>query len=293
MIKSMTSFASSEVTLDNFTVSSEIRTYNNRYLDIILHIPREYFDMENKIKSLVSNRLARGRIEIKLNKRDDSEQAYQYEINNTQADAFYNSLIQLKNRFDLKTAISIDNFLKTGGIIKQIYPERNLDSDWIVIEDCLINALNQIEEMRIKEGNFILNDLVERLKFIENSTSILEIETANISSHYQKKLLNRISILTGDAGEIDPWRIAQEVALIADKSDISEEIIRIKSHTMQFYIIINSKEPAGKKLNFLLQEFNREFNTIGSKIQNADLTHTVIAVKAELEKIREQVQNIE
>ena len=293
MIKSMTSFASSEVTLDNFTVSSEIRTYNNRYLDIILHIPREYFDMENKIKSLVSNRLARGRIEIKLNKRDDSEQAYQYEINNTQADAFYNSLIQLKNRFDLKTAISIDNFLKTGGIIKQIYPERNLDSDWIVIEDCLINALNQIEEMRIKEGDFILNDLVERLKFIENSTSILEIETANISSHYQKKLLNRISILTGDAGEIDPWRIAQEVALIADKSDISEEIIRIKSHTMQFYIIINSKEPAGKKLNFLLQEFNREFNTIGSKIQNADLTHTVIAVKAELEKIREQVQNIE
>ena len=293
MIKSMTSFASSEVTVDSFTVSSEIRTYNNRYLDIVLHIPREYFNMENKIKSLVSNRLDRGRIEIKFNKRDNSEQAYQYEINNTQADAFYDSLIQLKNRFDLKTEISIDNFLKAGEIIKQIYPERNLKSDWIVIEECLTSALDQIEAMRIKEGDFILNDLLERLEFIEKSVSILETEAANISSLYQKKLLNRISVLTGETNEIDPWRIAQEVALIADKSDVSEEIVRIKSHTMQFYAIINSKEPAGKKLNFLLQEFNREFNTISSKIQNADLAHTVIAVKAELEKIREQVQNIE
>jgi len=293
MIKSMTSFASTEVTRDNFTVSIEIRTYNSRHLDIALRIPPEYFNMESRIKNLVSGKLARGRVEIKLNLLDDSDQAYQFEIDEVEAEAYYNALNRLKSRFALKSDISMDHFVRAGNIIKRVQHKRDPETDWSLIEACLLKALDETEIMRKREGNFILKDLIKRLEFIERSVISMENRASDVLSFYQEKLLSRISVLTGDSVDIDPSRIAQEAAFLADKSDISEEIVRVKSHIEQFNAIMDAKEPAGRKLNFLLQEFNRECNTIGSKVQCTDLSHGVVTVKAELEKIREQVQNVE
>ena len=293
MIKSMTSFASTEVTHDDLTVSSEIRTYNSRHLDIALRIPPEYFDMERRMKNLVSEKLARGRVEIRLNMVDDSDQAYQFEIDEAEADAYYTALNQLKSRFALKSEISIDHFAGVGKIIRRVQHKRDLESDWTLIEECLVKALDETEIMREKEGAFILKDLTKRLEFIEKSIIAMENRASDILSFYQEKLVNRISVLTGDSVDIDPSRIAQEIAFLADKSDISEEIVRIKSHIEQFNAIMDAQEPAGRKLNFLLQEFNRECNTLSSKVQSTDLSHGVVTVKAELEKIREQVQNVE
>ena len=157
----------------------------------------------------------------------------------------------------------------------------------------MIGALDDLETMRKNEGDFIAKDLKHRLKFIHACLKQIHKKSDGLLNEYQERLKERISSLTQDLVELDPTRIAQEAAHLADRSDISEEIVRAKSHLNQFNEIINAVEPAGRKLNFLLQELNREFNTMGSKIGNAEVAHIVIEVKSELEKIREQIQNVE
>jgi uncharacterized protein (TIGR00255 family) len=147
--------------------------------------------------------------------------------------------------------------------------------------------------MRIKEGGYIARDFISRLNFIESSLRKIEEESRDLPLYYQERLKERISALTRDTIVLDEGRIAQEAAFLADRCDISEEIVRARSHISQFHFVTNSGEPAGRKMNFLLQELNREFNTIGSKTEKAVVSHTVVDVKSEIEKIREQVQNIE
>ena len=159
--------------------------------------------------------------------------------------------------------------------------------------DGLEQALTLVNEMRQKEGSFIGLDMVERIKDIEGRLVLIESESKDIPNLYREKLHARIESLTEGIVTIDPVRIAQEAAFLADRSDISEEIIRVHSHLNQFHAILQDEKPGGRKLNFLLQELNREFNTIGSKSGSAQISHAIVEVKAELEKIREQVQNIE
>ena len=164
---------------------------------------------------------------------------------------------------------------------------------WSTAEECLTRALNDLETMRGKEGDFIGKDLFARLDFIETCLMEIKGDSGNLINQYQEKLKERIAILTQDTVELDPGRLAQEAAYMADRSDISEEIVRAASHIKQFRHIMHSEASGGRKLNFLLQELHREFNTIGSKIGHADISRRVVDVKAELEKIREQIQNVE
>jgi uncharacterized protein (TIGR00255 family) len=164
---------------------------------------------------------------------------------------------------------------------------------WDKIERCLIEATNGLDDMRKKEGQMIATDLSKRLDDIETTIKQIEKTSENLLPAYQERLKGRIEELTRGIVEIDLDRIAQEAAFLADKSDISEEIVRAKSHIHQFRMIQDSKEPAGRKMNFLLQEMGREINTIGSKTGKAEVAHMVVDVKSELEKMREQVQNIE
>ncbi|MCK5509226.1 MAG: DUF1732 domain-containing protein, partial [Desulfobacterales bacterium] len=154
-------------------------------------------------------------------------------------------------------------------------------------------ALDGLNAMRKKEGDFIGRDFINRIDFIEKSLGQIKKESENLLSHYQERLKERITALTQGMIDIDPARIAQEAAFFADRSDISEEIVRVESHIKEFRSIMDSEESAGRKLNFLLQEFSREFNTMGAKAGNSNVSHIIVAVKSELEKIREQVQNIE
>ncbi len=293
MMKSMTAYASSENTKDYLTVSIEIRSYNSRYLDISLRLPHEYLCLENKIKSMISDNVSRGRIEINLQITDDSEDAYGFDVDEPKALAYINVLSKLKNRFNLNTDISLDLMVNTGGVIKPVETGKDTNICWDSIKTCLSTALDDLNAMRKKEGDFIAKDFTNRLDFIEESIGQIKEDSGNLLSHYQERLKERITALTKGMIDIDPARIAQEAAFFADRSDISEEILRVESHTKEFRAIMGSEESAGRKLNFLLQEFSREFNTMGAKAGNSNVSHRIVTVKSELEKVREQVQNIE
>lgn len=293
MINSMTGYARSERIKEGLTVTVDIRSYNSRYLDVVLNILHRYLSLEDKIKSIISDRVERGRVEIKIYIIDDSEEAVAFEVNNIRAAAYYNALMQLKNGLNIDSQVSLDLLAGVGGVIKPVENIRNMEDCWPVVKDCIDEAMGNVVAMRKKEGDFIAGDIIKRLNYIEGVVDKIEMESSGLLSLYQERLKDRISVLTKGMADIDPERIAQEAALLAAKSDISEEIVRIASHIKQFRAIMDSEEPAGRKLNFLLQELNREINTIGSKAGKAQLSYMVVDIKSELEKIREQMQNVE
>jgi uncharacterized protein (TIGR00255 family) len=293
MIHSMTAFARAEKTKQKLTVTVEIRSYNSRHLDIALRMPHGYLCLEDKIKGLISNRVARGRIEMSIRIKNNSDETYAFEINESLAEAFHEALIRLQDKFNIGTGVTLDLLTGIEGVIMPSDINRDVETCWLVIHECMNEAFDDLVAMRKREGDIIARDFTQRLDYIEKIIARIEQETSGLVSVYQERLKDRISFLTKGIVEIDPARIAQEAALLADRSDISEEILRAKSHIKQFRTIMDSEKPSGKKLNFLLQEFNREFNTMGSKTVKADVSHIIVDVKSELEKIREQVQNVE
>jgi uncharacterized protein (TIGR00255 family) len=293
MIKSMTGFAAAEVTAGDITVSVDIRAYNSKHLDIALRLPSSYMALEDKMKGLITRQVVRGRLEVKVQIKDGSEGTVAFEIDWARAKAMHGALAQLSDKLDLEDDISVDHLLSVGGMIKPVEKMDESDGIWLAAKECLTRALNDLETMRGKEGDFIADDLLARLDFIETCLIEIRDDSSDLLNRYQERLKERIAALTQETVELDPARLAQEAAYLADRSDISEEIVRAESHVKQFRHIMDSEEPGGRKLNFLLQELHREFNTIGSKIGHADTTHRIVNVKAELEKIREQIQNVE
>jgi len=293
MLKSMTAYARSEKTGEELTVLVEIRSYNSRHLDIAVRIPHGYLALEENIKTLIAGKVARGRIEANLQVKDDSGEAYAFEINTPKARAYHDSLAQLKDEFNISSKISLDLLVSGGGIIKPAEIDLDMEACWPVFKDCINEAVDDLIAMRKREGDFLEADIAARLDGIEESVDQIKRESGNLLFHYQQRLKDRITVLTKGIIEIDPDRITQEAAFLADRSDISEEVVRTRSHINQFRAIVNSTEPAGRKLNFLLQELNREFNTMGSKTDKTNVSHIIVEVKSELEKIREQLQNVE
>jgi len=245
--------------------------YNSKYLDIALRIPHRYLALEEKLKTLIACKVSRGRIEVNLQVRDDSDEAYAFEINIPKTRAYYDSLVQLKDKFNINSEISMDLLVSGGAIIKPVEMDLDMEACWPVFKDCMNEAINNLIAMRKKEGNFLEADMVARLDGIEERIDQIQEESSDLLFHCQQRLKDRIAVLTKGIIEINPDRIAQESAFLTDRSDISEEIVRAASHIKQFRAIMNSAEPAGRKLNFLMQELNREFNTMGSKTNNTEL----------------------
>ena len=294
MIVSMTAYAQNEETRDTANVNVEMRSYNSRHLDVAVKMPYGYIALEEAVKKKVAEKMTRGRVEIKIRIKNDSAGFSEFEVNTAKAKAFHSALERLKESLGLDQPINLDLILKAGDVVMPVDVNDDMvTSVWPLLADCLENALNALNRMREKEGAFIAVDFNERLAFITTCIEQIEQYSKGLPDIYQERLKERITALTKGVVEIDPGRISQEAAILADKSDISEEITRVKSHIQQFRSLMDGGEPAGRKLNFLLQEFNREFNTMGSKSGNADLAHLIVTVKSELEKIREQVQNIE
>ena len=293
MIKSMTAYANAEKTADNLAVTVNIRSYNSRYTDIFLRIPPVYQFLEDKIKGLIGDRIARGRVEVRIQIDDNAEEAAGLEIDHARARALVAAFNELKSEFNLANDITLDMLVGAGGIFKPVEKLPNEEDIWAAVKDCIAAALVDLDEMRRKEGDFIAGDIERRLNFIDECLKHIKKGSKDLLGQYQERLKERISSLTQDIVDLEPARVAQEAAFLADRSDISEEIVRAGSHLSQFNLIMNDVKPAGRKLNFLLQELNREFNTMGSKIGNAEMAHLIIDVKSELEKIREQVQNVE
>ena len=249
--------------------------------------------LEEKVKGLIAARILRGRVEARIQIKDESDQASPVQIDMDRAQAVYAALKQLQTGLNLGDDIRLDHLLGAGGILRAAEAVDDPAGVWPPLEDCLGRALNDLDAMRKKEGDFIANDLGVRLDGISNSIQAIKKDSSMLLQHYQQRLIERIGALTRDTVQIDPGRIAQEAAFLSDRSDISEELVRAASHIEQFRHIMGSDEPGGRKLNFLLQELHREFNTMGSKIGQADVSHRIVEVKAELEKIREQIQNVE
>jgi uncharacterized protein (TIGR00255 family) len=293
MIKSMTAFAAAENSTDKLTVSTEIRSYNSRYLDIALRVPSGYMALEGKLKDLISARVIRGRIEVKIQIESNLAESGGFEIDQSRARSYLSALKRLKDEFGIEDEISLELILSPGGIIKPAESSPDSEAVWPPVEDCLCRALEELDRMRKREGDFIARDFSQRLEHIEAYLDQLKKASSSLPALYQERLKERIASLTEGIVEIDPARIAQEAAILADRSDISEEMLRSASHLKQFRQMMDSDEAGGRKLIFLLQELHREFNTMGSKVGSADAAHSIIEVKSELEKIREQLQNVE
>lgn len=293
MLKSMTAYAGVEKSEQELSVNVEMRSYNSRHLDISLRLPHGFASLEEKIKAIIAAHLVRGRIEVRIWIKDSSEKACVFEVDTVKAKAFHSAVQTLKAQLNIDGEMSLDRLLDVNGLIQPCENSESSDDAWPLIKETLTDALSSLDQMRLQEGENIGQDFAARLTVIEQHLDQIEKGAEGLPILYRDKLTARIEALTKGVVELDPVRIAQEAAILADRSDISEEIVRSRSHILQFRSFMDGPEPAGRKLNFLLQEFNREFNTMGSKIGQADLAHLVVDVKAEIEKLREQVQNIE
>lgn len=293
MIKSMTAYARGEIQMAPYTIRVEARTVNSRHLDVALRLSHGFESLEERIKGFIAETVARGRVDIRVQIQDDSDAGFEFKVNQPRAKAYHQALTALNEDLGLTEPITAEAVIAAGNIVQAVEAEKDVDTAWDHLAPCLKTVLADLDAMRCVEGKHLSRDFDQRLASIENMLEQIGVQAKGLPVLYQQRLIDRIDALTHGVVEIDPVRIAQEAALLADRSDISEEIVRAESHIQQFRSLMQDDTPAGRPLNFLLQEFNREFNTMGSKSGKAAMSHLIVAVKSELEKIREQIQNVE
>ena len=294
MIKSMTAFAKVSHTQNTLTVDMTVRAYNSRFLDFSIYLPEACQSFEEEIKKIMGQFHTRGRIEIRASLEDQSLDQDLFEVDIIKAKAYYKALKTVQDTLALSGEIALETVLGARQVIMAAKPEVNLELIRSVLCDAASTAATELDRMRKREGENLYQDLTHRITDIEQRMAGVEEQAKTIPDVYKARFKERLAVLISKDGDcIDPVRLAQETALLVDKSDVSEEIVRVHSHIKMFREVMDENESQGRKLNFLIQEFNREFNTIGSKAGNATLSHAVVDLKSELEKIREQVQNIE
>ena len=292
-MKSMTGFGRGAEINENFSVAVELKTVNNRFLDLNLRLPQELQSLEAAIKKLITSRLSRGRVEVFLNYERTGE--IQYELNRPLIAGYLKALKQMQNEFALAGEPDLNVIGRLPNVLQISKEELDEDFSNGFLRAFEI-ALAELEQMRETEGANLQKILTANLDEIEIRIPLIEAEAANISEEYRTRLTKRIGEMLSKTDmqiEIDQARLAQEVAYLSDRSDISEEITRLKSHIGQFRAIMRETSDVGKRLDFLTQELNREANTILSKSNNLAVKETGLAIKSEIEKIREQIQNIE
>lgn len=291
MIKSMTGFGRGEASQDNITFSVDIKTVNHRYSDISVRMPRMVSPLEEKVREYISSKLNRGKIDVYINY-DSFGQDTTVKLDTNLASAYVDSLNILKKQFDIKDDISLSLLTKFPDILKLDTEEKDLDVLWIILSSAIEQAVNSLVEMRSREGARLCKDMLEKLDIIKATVDEIKAKSADLVDVYKNKLYDKIKEMTKDV-QFDENRLLTEVAIFADKSSTDEEIVRLNSHIEEFKKTLNVKGTIGKKLDFIVQEMNREVNTIGSKSSDLGVVNNVIAMKTEIEKIREQVQNIE
>jgi len=292
MIKSMTGYGRGQWSGENKQVEAEIRSFNHRYLDVSVRLPRKRNPLEGQVRNLSKQRVARGRLEVAVQMEDTSSEEQRFELDLSLARDLHLSLKSLKENLNLPGEIGLDTLTNFRDIFVRKEVEIDLEKEWVSLQTALESALTNLEQMRQNEGLNLRADFLNRLKNVEDLTGRIAEKGPLALNAARDRLAERVAELSGGI-EIDPSRIAQEVAFLAERSDISEELVRIKSHLGQFREMLDRQEPMGRKMEFLLQEFNREANTIGSKANDAGISYLTVEIKSELEKMREQVQNVE
>lgn len=294
MIYSMTGFGRGEFSNEAFDITLEIKSVNNRYCDIIVKMPKKLNVFEDRIKNKIKEHLSRGRIDVYINLDEKSYDNYEVTANFDILDKYVNVYREIKNRYEIKDDVTLSMLTRIQEGIDVSYLERGEEEYWAAIEPALNIAVERILEMREQEGQKLKEDINEKTEHIRVILGKIEALSPQILEAYRLKTKDRVSELLKELNaDIDEMRLANELAIYADKTNINEEIVRIHSHLGQINNILEASEPIGRKLDFLIQELNREVNTIGSKSPDIDISNLVIDLKSEIEQIREQIQNIE
>jgi len=289
----MTGYGRGELTEDRVTAVVEIRSVNSRFLEVMSRLPRTMTLRENDVKELVRTKFTRGKVNVVLNITHENDNEMPFKINKAAAKAYYKLLSDLKRSVNLKEKITLDQLLKFQEIIEIDEFERGDEKEWTLVRRALTMALDEAAVMRRREGEELMKDLSQRVKRLDEILEMVERHAKDTVPAMKSMLEDRLRELVNDPSVIDAKRLEMELALYADKLDITEECVRFRSHNKFFLKAMREEDSAGRKLNFLVQEMNREANTIGSKTNNAEVAHLVVGIKEELEKIREQLQNIE
>jgi len=295
MIRSMTAFGRARVTTEEKDITVEIKSVNSRYLDATVRMPRRYSFLEDKVKTYVQqNGISRGKVEIYVGVDTLSDTEVEILLDDAYASGYIKALEALRDKFSLRDDISVMSVAQNREVFTTKRAEDDEEGDWLMIKEVLDKALSEFVSARVSEGEKIEKDIAAKIEFIrEKAAKIADYSEEEIKA-YNAKLTERIKAFLDDNNVvIDEARILTESAIYADRVAIDEELTRLGCHFGAFYDILASREPCGRKLDFLLQEINRETNTIGSKAQCLDIAKLVVDIKAELEKIREQIQNIE
>lgn len=292
MIRSMTGFGRAQASVEGYNITVEIKSVNNRYFDFYAKMPRAFSFLEEKVKALLSTEISRGKVECSLQIETTADESVIVSVNEPLAVGYVKAIEELAEKFEVKndlTALSLARFSDILSITKAPVDEEDL---WNKVQGAVKDALAEFIKMREIEGEKLKADVLSRADIIINNVSYIEERSPETVKAYSEKLLERMKTVLGDT-QVDEARILTEAAIYADKVAVAEETVRLRSHIDQLHSMLDSNEAVGRKLDFLVQEINREANTIGSKAQDVDIARRVIDIKAEVEKIREQIQNIE
>jgi uncharacterized protein (TIGR00255 family) len=288
----MTGFGRGRYTAGDVELTSEIKTVNHRFLDISLRLPRMYSSFEPRVRRLIADRIHRGKVDVSITRVGGKSGLMDVTLDTDLASSYYRCLSDLRESLELEGTITVADMLTLKEIVVPTEKEEAIEEEWPLMEASLNNALDALDQMRIAEGAALWRNIEEMLSAIRHSAEGIAPLVGEVTAAAKERIEKRVRDLTGGM-DLDEDRLLQEVALIADRSDVTEELIRLESHIAQFLSFGEQGSPMGRKLDFLLQELNREANTVGSKSASTNISGRVVSIKAELEKIREQTQNIE
>jgi uncharacterized protein (TIGR00255 family) len=289
----MTGYGRGETKSDSTNFVVEMKSVNHRYNDIIIRMPKKLSVLEERIRKLIKSSIKRGRIETYISIVESGETDIKIAPNVDLVKQYYASLKEIKNEIGLKDEITLSQLTSFPDVFKVENEEQDEELIWQSLKPAINDALSSLIHMRKIEGSKLAEDIKNRGKKIYDIVKSIESRAPQIVKEYRDKLMDRVKELTDGTVEIDENRIAVEVSIYADRSNITEELVRLCSHLEQLNAILDESGAIGRKIDFLIQEMNREINTIGSKSSDIEISSAVIEVKSELEKIREQVQNIE
>lgn len=292
LLKSMTGYGRGEFQTERHNLIIEMRSVNHRFCEIIIRMPRSFSILEDKIKKNIQAQISRGRVEVFITIEEFAEKERNIKVDKGLALSYYNALKELKSLLLLEGEPNLNMVVKFPEVIRLEEAPEDIEVIWSGLAKALEQSVNALKESRAMEGERLEKDIVYRIEQVKGIVREIGIRAPLVVGIYANRLRERLKEMLVN-GEVDETRLAMEVALLADRSNITEELVRLKSHLEQFNYILKSEEAVGRQLDFMVQEINREINTVGSKANDYQIAHYVIGIKSEIEKIREQIQNIE
>ncbi|MEE9225198.1 MAG: YicC/YloC family endoribonuclease [Bacteroidota bacterium] len=292
MISSMTGYGHGEVSGEEITATVEIRSVNSRFLEVTARLPRTLAARENDVKEVVRKKIARGKVNVVITVKRESMTDTPLKINAAAARTYYRLLNDLRKAVKLKEKVKLEHLLRFSEVLEVDEADVSDEREWSVVEKATSRTLDEMVRMRLNEGEELRKDLEVRIRQLGETIDQIEVLSKGRIPEERNRMRERVRQIL-ENGEVDEQRLELEIALLAEKLDVTEECVRLRSHNKFFLEALRNDEAAGRKLNFLVQEMNREVNTIGSKASDAAIAHLVVQMKEELERVREQLQNIE